>query len=81
MNRTLGPLLIAGCALGLGAVLPASAQDATGSGRYVLEKTDHGLVRLDTLTGELSVCEQKSGQVVCKLPPAEPGDDDMPRKT
>tara|TARA_Y100000815_G_scaffold155939_1_gene141661 strand:+ start:609 stop:1076 length:468 start_codon:yes stop_codon:yes gene_type:complete len=71
MNKTLGPMLIAGCALGFVTVLPASAQDTTASGRYVLEKTDDGLVRLDTLTGELSVCEERSGQVICKLPADE----------
>lgn len=72
MNRTFVPMLFAGAVLACGSA-PVSAQDGAdpASGRYVLEKTDEGLVRLDTLTGEMTVCEQKSGQVVCKLPADE----------
>ena len=72
MNRTFVPMLFAGAMLAFGSA-PAWAQDSAdpASGRYVLEKTDEGLVRLDTLTGEMTVCEQNSGQVVCKLPADE----------
>ena len=35
--------------------------------RYRLEKTDTGYVRMDTATGEMSLCEERSGQLVCKL--------------
>lgn len=35
--------------------------------RYVLEKTDGGFVRMDRRTGEMSICEERSGQLVCKL--------------
>ncbi|TDH38208.1 hypothetical protein E2A64_03555 [Pseudohoeflea suaedae] len=72
MNRSFVPMLFAGAMLACGSA-PVSAQDSadTASGRYVLERTDEGLVRLDTLTGEMSVCEQKSEQVVCKLPADE----------
>lgn len=35
--------------------------------RYRLEKTETGYVRMDTATGEMSICEEKSGQLVCKV--------------
>jgi hypothetical protein len=35
--------------------------------RYRLEKTDTGYVRMDTATGEMSICEERSGQLVCKI--------------
>ena len=35
--------------------------------RYRLEKSDNGYVRMDTQTGEMSICEERSGQLVCKL--------------
>ncbi|PSJ60457.1 hypothetical protein [Pseudaminobacter soli (ex Li et al. 2025)] len=35
--------------------------------RYRLEKTDNGYVRMDTQTGAMSICEERSGQLVCKL--------------
>jgi hypothetical protein len=41
------------------------AQDDTD--RYTLEKTDRGYVRMDRRTGEISLCEERSGQLVCKL--------------
>ncbi len=41
----------------------AEAQEA----RYRLEKSGSGYVRMDTATGEMSVCEERSGQLVCKL--------------
>lgn len=34
--------------------------------RYRLEKTDHGYVRMDTRTGAMSICEEQSGELVCK---------------
>lgn len=43
---------------------PASAADA---GRYVMEKTGEGYVRMDTATGEMSICSERGGQLVCKL--------------
>jgi len=45
------------------AAAPASAE----TGRYVMEKTAEGYVRMDTATGEMSICTEKSGQLVCKL--------------
>lgn len=35
--------------------------------RYRLEKSDTGYVRMDTRTGEMSICEERTGQLVCKL--------------
>jgi len=46
------------------AAAPAAAQD---EGRYRLEKTPDGYVRMDTQTGEMSLCEMRGGQLVCKL--------------
>lgn len=44
------------------ALMPASAQD-----RFTLEKSGDGFVRLDRQTGEMSICAEQSGQLVCKL--------------
>lgn len=52
------PLLVG---LGAGVAHSAEAQ------RYQMEKTDKGYVRMDTQTGEMSICEERSGQLVCKL--------------
>lgn len=35
--------------------------------RFTMEKTENGFVRMDTLTGEMSICSEKSGQLVCRL--------------
>ena len=35
--------------------------------RFTMEKTESGFVRMDTLTGEMSICTEKAGQLVCKL--------------
>ncbi len=49
-------------------VLTASGAMAQESGRYRLEQTETGYVRLDTKTGAISVCtEQSQGQMVCKM--------------
>lgn len=46
------------------ATFPAKAEEA---GRYALEKSPTGYVRMDTQTGEMSICEEREGQLVCKL--------------
>ncbi len=51
--------LVAG--LGLGAAAAAEGQ------RYQMEKTDKGYVRMDTQTGEMSICEERDSQLICKL--------------
>lgn len=35
--------------------------------RFQMEKTDKGYVRMDTQTGEMSICEERDNQLVCKL--------------
>ena len=35
--------------------------------RYRLEKSATGYVRMDTQTGEMSICEEKWNQLVCKM--------------
>ena len=49
-------------------IMPAQAlSQEPGANRYTMEKTDNGFVRLDTQTGEMSICTQKAGQLVCRL--------------
>lgn len=40
---------------------------AQESERYRLEKTEQGYVRMDTQTGEMSICEERTGQLVCRV--------------
>lgn len=35
--------------------------------RYSLEKTADGYVRLDNRTGEMSICTERAGQLVCRM--------------
>ena len=52
----------------LALIIPAQAlSQEPGVNRYTMEKTDNGFVRLDTQTGEMSICTQKAGQLVCRL--------------
>lgn len=41
--------------------------------RYRLEKSATGYVRMDTQTGAMSLCEERSGQLVCKMAADERG--------
>lgn len=34
--------------------------------RYQMEKTADGYVRLDKMTGDMSICKEQSGQLVCR---------------
>lgn len=45
------------------AALPAAADD----GRYQLETSKDGFVRLDTETGEMSICTKQGSQLVCRV--------------
>lgn len=45
-------------------VASASAQE---SERYRLEKSGDGYVRMDTQTGAMSTCEERDGQMVCRM--------------
>jgi hypothetical protein len=44
--------------------LTAAAQDTD---RYTLERSGDGYVRMDRKTGEMSMCEERSGQLVCRM--------------
>ena len=35
--------------------------------RYVMEKSANGFVRMDRVTGEMSVCTEQDGQLVCRM--------------
>lgn len=37
------------------------------SGRFVVEKTDNGYVRMDSKTGEISLCKLEGEQIICKM--------------
>lgn len=45
----------------------AGSASAAEPDRYRLEKTPDGYVRMDTRTGEMSVCQEKWGELVCKM--------------
>ena len=45
---------------------PALAQEPIAN-RFTMEKTENGFVRMDTMTGEMSICSEKSGQMVCRM--------------
>ena len=49
------------------AALVAGSAQAEGEGRYRMEKTEGGFVRLDTATGEVSLCREQEGQIVCRM--------------
>ncbi|MER8724761.1 hypothetical protein NKI19_10025 [Mesorhizobium sp. M0751] len=50
------------------ALIPLVAASAFSeeADRYRLEKSANGYVRMDTQTGAMSLCEERSGQLVCK---------------
>lgn len=50
----------------LAALIPAGPAFAQEEGRYRLERSGDGFVRMDAHTGVMSFCEQASGQLVCK---------------
>ncbi|MDX8511059.1 hypothetical protein [Mesorhizobium captivum] len=47
--------------------LVAASANSEETDRYRLEKSANGYVRMDTQTGAMSVCEERSGQLVCKM--------------
>ncbi|WP_180350084.1 MULTISPECIES: hypothetical protein [Brucella/Ochrobactrum group] len=61
MVRNLAAVALLGSALA-----PANAL-AQENGRYRLEGTETGYVRLDTRTGALSTCTEQQGQLICKM--------------
>jgi hypothetical protein len=44
--------------------LPALAEDSV---RYSLEKTADGYIRMDKQSGQMSVCKEADGQLICRL--------------
>lgn len=44
----------------------ALAQEAE-TGRFQLERSESGVVRLDTRTGAMSLCEDKDGNLICRM--------------
>ena len=44
---------------------PSSAQD-TAAGRYTMHQTDEGMLRLDTQTGDVSLCSKANDAWACK---------------
>ncbi|MFU0503950.1 hypothetical protein [Pseudaminobacter sp. NGMCC 1.201702] len=48
-------------------LLMAATVASAQTERYQLEKTEDGYVRMDTQTGEMAICEERAGQLVCKL--------------
>lgn len=54
-------------AAALAAVLPASGAFSQDAERYRLDKTESGYVRMDSKTGEISLCKERSGQLVCTV--------------
>lgn len=59
---TMKPMLAAMALLAMTATA-AHAQTA----RFALEKTEDGFVRMDTETGQMSVCSLTNDQLVCKM--------------
>jgi hypothetical protein len=51
----------------MAAVLAATAARAEEAGRYTFDKSANGIARLDTRTGEVSMCQEQSGQLVCRM--------------
>jgi hypothetical protein len=52
-------------------VAPASAEMAPSSenGRYILQKTENGWFRVDTRTGQASLCAEGAGGFACTMVP------------
>ncbi|CCV03135.1 conserved exported hypothetical protein [Mesorhizobium metallidurans STM 2683] len=47
--------------------LVAASAFSEETDRYKLEKSANGYVRMDTQTGAMSICEERTGQLVCKV--------------
>lgn len=62
LTMTIKPMLAAMAVLATTATA-THAQTA----RFAIEKTDDGFVRMDTETGQMSVCTLTSDQLVCKM--------------
>ena len=47
--------------------LASTAGAAAQEERYAIERPEDGYVRLDTRTGQMSICSERTGQLVCRL--------------
>lgn len=66
---TFGPKLLAALALGLALPLALSSTRATAAEdapRYTMTPSADGFVRLDTMTGAVSLCSKKDGDWACR---------------
>lgn len=66
LTSTIAPLAGAAAAIALLAA-PAGAQDA--GARFTMTQTQGGFVRLDTMTGAVSMCTGKDGDWACRAMP------------
>ncbi len=57
-------LMTTAVATGLAGLTGAAAQQA---GRYQMERNGDGFVRLDTETGEMSLCRETEGTLTCRM--------------
>ncbi|TCL96145.1 hypothetical protein C8J38_101500 [Rhizobium sp. PP-WC-2G-219] len=66
-NRRLPPQSLSLAILAmLAGIAPALAQEPA-PGRYSMKKTDTGIARLDTQTGEVTLCQEMAGDLVCRM--------------
>jgi hypothetical protein len=73
-SRLAAPALLALAMTMPGMTLPAAAQGREAPGRYTMQPVDGGFLRLDTQTGDVSMCRPGSGGVVtCQPTEAEQG--------
>jgi hypothetical protein len=63
MRQTIAALAVG---LGLGLMVPVHAEEVS-PGRYSMQKSETGLARLDTETGEVSLCRENNGELVCRM--------------
>lgn len=63
-------------ALAIGLTVPAAAQSKSFLGRYTMYKAEDGFIRLDTQTGEVSLCQKAAATWNC----APMGDDEQKLK-
>ena len=50
-------------------ILPLAFATAAGAqeGRYRMERTEGGFIRLDTASGDVSLCKETDGQITCRM--------------
>jgi hypothetical protein len=67
-------IAVAGMAVAFAVAAPALADDAmpdSAGGRYIFNKTAEGVVRLDTKTGEVALCSQRTVGWACTAAPED----------